>query len=189
MLPKINPTTTEAWKKLKVHAQQMKEVKMKELFVQDKDRFKKHAHCFNDILIDFSKNIITEETLKLLTDLANECQLQNGINAMFEGDLINETENRSVLHIALRNFSGNAVYTEGKDVMPDVNAVLQQMKTFSEKLHSGEWKGYTGKKIKYIINIGIGGSDLGPYMVTEALKPYWVAGIQSYFVSNVDGTP
>src|SRR5215213_8689125 len=188
MLPKVNPTTTQAWKKLEAHAQQMKEVQMKELFAQDKDRFKKYAHCFNDILIDFSKNIITEETLKLLTDLANECHLKNGIGAMFEGDLINETENRSVLHTALRNFSGKSIYTEGKDVMPDVKAAQQHMKAFCEKIHSGEWKGYTGQKIKYIVNIGIGGSDLGPFMVTEALKPYWVEGIQSYFVSNVDGT-
>src|SRR5829696_2088832 len=137
MLPKINPTTTQAWKKLEIHAQQMKGVQIKELFVKDSDRFKKYAHCFNDILIDFSKNIITEETLKLLTDLANECHLKEGINAMFDGDLINETENRSVLHIALRNFSGKSIYTEGKDVMPGVKAVQQQMKTFCEKIHSG----------------------------------------------------
>jgi glucose-6-phosphate isomerase len=188
MFPKVNPTSTQAWQKLTAHAAQMKEVHMRDLFAQDADRFKKYAHCFNDILIDFSKNIITEETIKLLTSLATECRLKAGIEAMFNGELINETEHRSVLHIALRNFSGKPVYSEGKDVMPDVKAVQQHMKSFCEKVHSGEWKGYTGKKIKYIVNIGIGGSDLGPFMVTEALKPYWVSGIQSYFVSNVDGT-
>ena len=188
MFPKINPTTTQAWKKLEAHSKHMKEIHMKELFSKDADRFKKYAHSFNDILVDFSKNIITEETVQHLTKLAHECKLKDAINAMFDGDLINETEHRSVLHVALRNFSGKPVYAEGKDVMPDVKAVQQQMKAFCEKLHSCEWKGYTGKKIKYIVNIGIGGSDLGPFMVTEALKPYWVDGIQSYFVSNVDGT-
>jgi len=188
MFPKVNPTTTQAWQKLTTHAAQMKDLQMKELFVQDKDRFSKYAHCFNDLLIDFSKNIVTEETIRLLTELATECKLKDAINAMFNGELINETEHRSVLHTALRNFSGKPIFAEGKDVMPDVQGVQQHMKRFCEKVHSGEWKGYTGKKIRYIVNIGIGGSDLGPFMVTEALKPYWVEGIQSYFVSNVDGT-
>jgi glucose-6-phosphate isomerase len=188
MLPKINPTTTKAWKKLEEHAAIMKEVHIKELFAKEEDRFKKYAHCFDDMVIDFSKNLITEETVGLLIELANECRLKAAINAMFEGDLINETEHRSVLHVALRNFSGKPVYSEGKDVMPAVQGVQQHMKSFCEGVHSGEWKGYSGKKIKYIVNIGIGGSDLGPYMVTEALTPYWVEGIQSYFVSNVDGT-
>jgi len=188
MLPKINPTTTQAWKKLSSHAEEMKAVHMRELFTQDPDRFKRYAHCFHDILIDFSKNIITEQTVSLLVALANDCQLKAGIDAMFNGDLINETEHRSVLHVALRNLSDRPVYSEGKDVMPEVLAVQQQMKSFCNKVHNGEWKGYTGKPIRYIVNIGIGGSDLGPFMVTEALKPYWVEGIQSYFVSNVDGT-
>ncbi|HEY0040743.1 MAG TPA: glucose-6-phosphate isomerase [Flavisolibacter sp.] len=188
MFPKVNPTTTQAWKKLSAHAVQMKETHMRELFASDAERFNKYAHCLNDILIDFSKNIITEETVQLLTELANECQLKQAIDAMFNGELINETEHRSVLHVALRNFSGNAVYSEGKDVMPEIKAVQDQMKTFCDKIHSGELKGYTGRQIKSIVNIGIGGSDLGPYMVTEALKPYWVEGIQAYFVSNVDGT-
>jgi glucose-6-phosphate isomerase len=188
MFPKINPTTTEAWKKLAAHAAQMKEVQIKNLFAQDAGRFKKYSHRFEDILIDFSKNIITDETLKLLLDLANECRLKDAINAMFEGDLINETEHRSVLHIALRNVEGRPIYTEGKNIMPGVQRVLEQMKIFANKVHSGEWKGYTGKKIKYIVNIGIGGSDLGPLMVTEALKPYWVEGMQPHFVSNVDAT-
>ena len=188
MFPKVNPTTTQAWKKLSAHAVQMKETHMRELFASDAERFNKYAHCLNDILIDFSKNIITEETVQLLAELANECQLKQAIDAMFNGELINETEHRSVLHVALRNFSGNAVYSEGKDVMPEIKAVQDQMNTFCDKIHSGELKGYTGRQIKSIVNIGIGGSDLGPYMVTEALKPYWVEGIQAYFVSNVDGT-
>ncbi len=188
MFPKINPTTTRAWKELEQHAGEMKEIHMKELFARNAERFKKFSFCFNDTVIDFSKNIITEETIKLLLQLAEECKLKDAIEAMFAGDLINKTEHRSVLHIALRNFSGKPVYSAGKDVMEDVLRVQQQMKTFSAKVHSGEWKGYTGKKIKYIVNIGIGGSDLGPFMVTEALKPYWIEGIQAYFVSNVDAT-
>jgi len=188
MFPKIDPTGTAAWKLLEQHAGEMKQVHMKELFAKDADRFKKHVHYFNDIVIDFSKNIITDKTLKLLFQLANECKLKDAIESMFEGDLINETEQRSVLHIALRNFSGKSVYSEGKNVMDDVRRVQQQMKIFCNKVHTGEWKGYTGKKLKYIVNIGIGGSDLGPFMVTEALKPYWIEGIQAYFVSNVDAT-
>jgi glucose-6-phosphate isomerase len=188
MFPKINPTTTRAWKELEQHAIAMKEVHMKELFARDAERFKNYSFCFNNTVIDFSKNIITEETVKLLLQLAEECKLKDAIEAMFAGDLINKTEHRSVLHIALRNFSGKPVYAAGKDVMEDVLRVQQQMKAFAGKVHSGEWKGYTGKKIKYIVNIGIGGSDLGPFMVTEALKPYWIEGIQAYFVSNVDAT-
>ncbi|MBI1780539.1 MAG: glucose-6-phosphate isomerase [Sphingobacteriales bacterium] len=188
MLPKINPTLTKAWNELELHANDMMQVKMKDLFAADKDRFKKLSLTAGDILFDYSKNIITEETLKLLIQLAGECGLNDGIVNMFAGEKINETENRAVLHTALRNFSGKPVITDGKDVMPDVQKVLVQMKNFCDKIHNGEWKGYTGKKIKYIVNIGIGGSDLGPVMVTEALKPYWVDGIQTYFVSNVDGT-
>ncbi|MBI3883674.1 MAG: glucose-6-phosphate isomerase, partial [Sphingobacteriales bacterium] len=130
----------------------------------------------------------TDKTVALLLQLATECQLPAAINAMFDGEKINTTEDRAVLHTALRTFSGKPVLIDGKDVMPEIKAVLAQMKSFCAKIHSGEWKGYTGKKIKYIVNIGIGGSDLGPVMVTEALKPYWVEGIQTYFVSNVDGT-
>jgi glucose-6-phosphate isomerase len=188
MFPKINPTDTAAWKSLEQHAIEMKQVHMKDLFAGDTDRFKKYAHRFNDILIDFSKNIIKDDTIRHLIQLAKECKLKDAIEAMFEGDLINETEQRSVLHIALRNFSNQPIYSAGKNVMEDVRRVQQQMKSFCKKIHSGEWKGYTGKKIKYIVNIGIGGSDLGPFMVTEALKPYWKEDIQSYFVSNVDAT-
>ena len=188
MFPKINPENTKAWKKLEVHARQMKNVHMKDLFARDAERFNKYSFCFNDILADFSKNIIIDETIQLLIQLANECQLKEAIEAMFEGELINETEHRSVLHTALRNFTGKPVYAEGRDVMTDVQRVLDQMKLFAQKVHSGQWQGYTGKKIRYIVNIGIGGSDLGPLMVTESLKPYWLEGMQPYFVSNVDGT-
>ncbi len=134
------------------------------------------------------KNILTENTVEVLLELANECKLTDAIEAMFTGEKINGTEGRAVLHTALRNFSGIEVLQDGKDVMPDIMKVQQQMKDFCNRLHNGDWKGYSGKKIKYIVNIGIGGSDLGPVMVTEALKPYWVPGIQPYFVSNVDGT-
>ena len=188
MFPNVNPTTTAAWKALSAHAAQMKSVHMKELFAKDKDRFQKYSHRFNDLLIDFSKNIVTDETVQTLVSLAKECGLQQAITALFEGELINQTEHRSVLHVALRNFSGRSIYSEGKDVMPEVKAVLAQMKDFCTRVHDGEWRGYTGKKIRYIVNIGIGGSDLGPFMVTEALKPYWIEGMQVYFVSNIDGT-
>jgi glucose-6-phosphate isomerase len=188
MFPKINPTETAAWKLIEQHADEMKQVHLKDLFAKNADRFKRYSHTFNDIVIDFSKNIITDETLKHLFQLAKECRLKDAIESMFEGDLINETEERSVLHVALRNFSDKPIYSQGKNIMDDVRRVLEQMKNFCRQIHGGEWKGYTGKKIKYIVNIGIGGSDLGPFMVTEALKPYWVKDIQSYFVSNVDAT-
>jgi glucose-6-phosphate isomerase len=186
--PKINPTTTKTWALLQQHFTEMQLVQMNHLFAQDADRFGKFSMCVQDIVFDYSKNIITQKTKDLLIQLANECKVDEAIKAMFNGEKINETEDRAVLHTALRNFSNKSVFTNGKDVMPDVKAVLQQMNTFCQSIHNGTAKGYTGKKIKYIVNIGIGGSDLGPVMVTEALKPYWVEGIQTYFVSNVDGT-
>jgi len=188
MLPKINPTTTASWQLLKEEHTVMQSLKMKDLFAADKERFNKFHLRLEDILFDYSKNIITEKTLSLLLQLAEECKLKESIEAMFSGDTINETEHRSVLHTALRNFSKESVYSEGEDVMPQVKKVLRKMKTFCEKVHSGEHRGYTGKRIKYIVNIGIGGSDLGPQMVTEALKPYFVEDIETFFVSNVDGT-
>ena len=189
MLPRINPSDTQAWLLLKKHyKEEMIRMQMRTLFNNDADRFHKHSIEFGDILFDYSKNIINQKTLQLLFLLAEECKLKESIGMMFNGSFINETENRAVLHTALRNFSDVPVYVEGKDVMPDVRRVLNHVKGFCEKIHSGEWKGYTGKKIKYIVNIGIGGSDLGPVMVTEALKPYWVEGIQTHFVSNVDAT-
>ena len=188
MFPKINPTSTKAWSELNVHFEEMKNVHMKDLFAKDIKRFDTYSIKTDQLVFDFSKNIITDKTFQLLQELAIECKLPEAIKAMFAGEKINDSEKRAVLHTALRNFSHTPVLFEGKDVMPDVKAVLQQMKSFCQKIHSGEWKGFSGKKIKYIVNIGIGGSDLGPVMVTEALKPYWVEDIQTYFVSNVDGT-
>ncbi len=188
MLPKINPTATETWSSLQEHKEKMQGIQMKELFSSDKDRYLKFSLCMKELVFDYSKNIITAESLNLLLQLANECKLKEGIEAMFNGEKINETEDRAVLHTALRNFSDSPVYTEGKDIMPVIKTVQKQMKDFCEKIHTAEWKGYTGKKIKYIVNIGIGGSDLGPLMVVEALKPYWIEGMQAFFVSNIDGT-
>ncbi len=188
MLPKVNPATTAAWKELQYHFSGMKNVHLRELFANDPERFRKYSVQLGDILFDYSKNIITDKTLELLLQLAKECRLADAITAMFSGDSINETEKRSVLHTALRNFSGHPVYSEGRDVMPDVQRVLRKMKTFSNAVHSGKLRGYSGKRFRYIVNIGIGGSDLGPQMVTEALRPYKVEDIETYFVSNVDGT-
>lgn len=188
MLPKINPTTTPAWKELISHYSEMRQVHMKTLFAADKARFDNMSIRLDDMVFDYSKNIITSETKKHLIALAMECRLKEAVEAMFTGEKINETEHRAVLHTALRNFSGTPVFVDGADVMPGIKGVLHQMKTFCAKVHLGQWKGYTGKKIKHIVNIGIGGSDLGPVMVTEALRPYWVEGIEAHFVSNVDGT-
>lgn len=188
MLPKINPQSTSAWQSLQEHAGEMQKKHMRELFSQDPDRFKKFSLCTDELVFDYSKNLITDTTLKLLLKLAKETKVKEAINAMFNGEMINATEKRSVLHIALRNFSDRPIYMQGNDVMPDVKKVLRKMKSFCTSIHSGRHRGYTNKKIKYIVNIGIGGSDLGPLMVTEALKPYWVDDIQTFFVSNVDGT-
>lgn len=188
MLPKINPTATSAWALLSSHFSEMKNVHLKELFKTDPDRFSNYSIKKENVLFDYSKNIVNKRSIQLLLQLANECKLQEGIKAMFNGDKINETENRAVLHIALRNLSEEPVFAEGKDVMPEVRKVLKQMKNFCNRVHGGKWRGYTDKRIKYIVNIGIGGSDLGPLMVTEALKPYWLEEIQTYFVSNVDGS-
>lgn len=186
--PRVNPTQTSAWKKLTAHHAEIKSNRIKSLFGQDAARFANYSIQLEDILFDYSKNLINDTTKQYLLQLADETGVKDAIEAMFTGEKINQTENRAVLHTALRNFSGKPVVTDGKDVMPDVQRVLAQMKTVAGKIHSGEWKGYSGKKIKYIVNIGIGGSDLGPVMITEALKPYWVPGIETYFVSNVDGT-
>ena len=189
IFPKINPLTTQAWLLLQKHyTEEMQHASMKNLFAQEEERFSRHSISLNDILFDYSKNIITPKTLQLLLQLAEECKVKDAVAAMFAGEKINETENRSVLHTALRNFSGKPVISDGEDVMPGIQKVLAQMKNFCTSIHSGEWKGYTGRKIKYIVNIGIGGSDLGPVMATEALKPYQVKDIETFFVSNVDGT-
>lgn len=187
MLPKINFTETEAYKYLADHFIDINQKSIKDLFAEDADRFNKFSVFFEDILLDYSKNRITDETLALLIQLARECKLDEAIKAMYNGDKINETEDRSVLHIALRNLSNTPILADGKDVMPEVNAVLVKMEKFSNSIISGEWKGYTGKAITDIVNIGIGGSDLGPVMVTEALKHY-KNHLNIHFVSNIDGT-
>lgn len=172
-----------------LHFQTMVSVHMTDLFAQDANRFATFSRTLHDqLLVDFSKNIITEKTLRLLLQLARECALEDGIQSLFRGDAINETEGRAVLHTALRNRSNTPVYVDGVDVMPAVNKVLAQMEAFSDQLISGAWKGYTGQRITDVVNIGIGGSDLGPVMVTEALRPYWQPGMNVHFVSNVDGT-
>jgi glucose-6-phosphate isomerase len=188
MLPKVNPTKTKSWKKLKEHYRVMKNRSMLDLFRQDPKRSSRFSVRFEDVLVDYSKNIMTKETFRLLLGLARECKLKEAIERMFTGDEINETEGRAVLHVALRNCSNSPIHVNGSDVMPEVNAVLGQMKRFSDAVISGDWKGYKGKTITDIVNIGIGGSDLGPLMVTEALRPYWKPHLRPHFVSNVDGT-
>ncbi|HEU5145156.1 MAG TPA: glucose-6-phosphate isomerase, partial [Chryseosolibacter sp.] len=187
MLPQHNPIETEAWRKLEMIFLTLQATHMRELFHDDPERFQHFSLKFEDILVDYSKNIINEEAMRLLIQLAHEVELKGAIDAMFKGEKINRTENRSVLHTALRNRSNTPVFADGEDVMPEVNRVLDQMKMFSDKVRSGAWKGFTGKEITHIVNIGIGGSDLGPVMVTEALRPYW-SNITPLFVSNVDGT-
>jgi glucose-6-phosphate isomerase len=187
MLRRINPTRTRAWNELTAHFESMNKVRMTDLFDKEPGRFSRFSLQFDDMLVDFSKNRITAETFALLARLADETGLPEAIEAMFTGEKINRTEDRAVLHTALRNRANAPIDVDGRDVMPEVNAVLEQMKVFSERLISGEWTGYTGKKITDIVNIGIGGSDLGPVMVTEALRPYWQR-IRPHFVSNVDGT-
>lgn len=187
MLPSINPTETASWQKLTGHLLTMQATHMRELFEEDPKRFETFQVKLHDILIDYSKNIVTEETMDLLFSLAQEVQLKDSIDAMFNGDKINQTEHRSVLHIALRNTTNTPVYVDGENMMPQVNAVLDQMQNFSNRLISGAWKGYSGKAITDLVNIGIGGSDLGPLMVSEALKPFH-QNITPHFVSNVDGT-
>ncbi|WGE28884.1 glucose-6-phosphate isomerase [Edwardsiella tarda] len=184
----INPTRTAAWQALQQHFEQMKSVHMRDLFAADADRFSKFSATFDDqMLVDYSKNRITAETLEKLQALARETDLSSAIAAMFAGEKINRTEDRAVLHVALRNRSNTPIYVDGHDVMPQVNAVLAKMKQFCARVIGGEWKGYSGKAITDVVNIGIGGSDLGPYMVTEALRPY-KNHLNMHFVSNVDGT-
>lgn len=188
MLPRIDPTTTKAWQLLKEHYESTKDSRIQDLFAHDKDRFEKFSIIQGDILFDYSKNNISVETKALLMLLAEECKVKDAVEAMFSGEKINETENRAVLHTALRNINGKDLIIDDQDVYASITKVREQVKDFCGRIHSGEWKGFSGKKIKYIVNIGIGGSDLGPVMVTEALKPYWIPDIQTYFVSNVDGT-
>ena len=181
-------TRSPAWKALKSHHKQMADVPMRDLFAQDAQRFDKFNLRYNDLLLDYSKNIITETTLPLLFDLARQAEVETWRDRLFAGDKINFTENRAVLHTALRNRGNQPIFVARRDVMPGVNKVLAHMRDFSERVRSGKWKGYTGLAITDIVNIGIGGSDLGPVMVTEALKPFAAPLLRAHFVSNIDGT-
>lgn len=181
-------TKLDSWKALQDHHKKVASLHMRDLFADDNKRFEKFSIRFRDILLDYSKNRITDETVPLLLDLAREVRLKEWIEKMFKGEKINSTENRAVLHVALRNRKNTPIFVDGEDVMPGVNKVLKQMREFSEKIRNGSWKGYSSKAISDIVNIGIGGSDLGPVMVTEALKPYTQPGLRVHFVSNVDGT-
>ncbi|AWK15212.1 glucose-6-phosphate isomerase [Candidatus Fukatsuia symbiotica] len=184
----INPSHTPAWEALQQHFEKIKNVHIRDLFAEDEERFSKFSVTFGDqLLVDFSKNRITTATMEKLQALAKETNLQAAINSMFSGEKINRTEDRAVLHIALRNRSNDPILLDGEDVMPKVNEVLARMKKFCQDVIDGIWKGYSGKAITDVVNIGIGGSDLGPYMVTEALHPY-KNHLQVHFISNVDGT-
>ena len=182
------PTDLPSWQELEKHATAMRDVHMRELFAKDPRRAESFALRWDEILLDYSKNRITADTLALLRKLLKEAKVEALRDQMFRGDRINFTENRSVLHIALRRPADQPLKVDGKDIMPEVEKVRQQMKAFSEKVRSGEWRGYTGQPISHIVNIGIGGSDLGPVMVTEALKPYARRDFQFHFVSNIDST-
>ncbi|MDI9357062.1 MAG: glucose-6-phosphate isomerase [Chitinophagaceae bacterium] len=188
MLSKTIPIKLEVWEKLKKKAKTLKKTSIVSLFDKDKNRAKEFSIQFEDIFFDFSKNLIDKDTLNHLLELCKECKLQNAKKQMFSGEAINETEQRSVLHTALRNTSHIPIKVDGKNIMDDVNQALDYIKNFSKLFHEGKVKGYTNKPLKSIINIGIGGSDLGPYMVTECLKPYQKAGIKIFFVSNIDGS-
>ena len=181
-------TASSEWKALESHYRDLSDVKMRDLFAMDGERADRFSLEVNGILLDYSKNIVTETTMQRLYALARSRDLSAWIARMFQGDKINSTENRSVLHIALRNRSDRSINVDGEDVMQEVNAVLAKMKKFSDSVRSGKWLGYTGKPITDVVNIGIGGSDLGPVMVTEALKSYGKRGLKVHFVSNIDGT-
>lgn len=187
MLSKTDPRSTRAWPLLQLNADQMRSTSIRDLFDRDPERFSHFSIQLEDLFFDYSRNLLSRETFSLLLQLAAECRVKESIASLFSGDPINETEKRSVLHTALRDFSGNPVLSGGEDVMPEVRASLKKIKNFCRSVHKAGHTGYTGKRIKYIVNIGIGGSDLGPAMVTGALRPYQVNGIETFFVSNVDG--
>lgn len=187
MLTNQRFTSLPAYAQLQAHYQQTNGLHLRDLFAADPDRFTKFSRQFEDTLLDFSKNRITDETFGLLLQLATDANLPDAIEKMFSGDKINRTEDRAVLHTALRNRSNTPVLVDGVDVMPEINAVLDRMKSFSDRIGSGAWKGYTSRAITDIVNIGIGGSDLGPVMVTEALKAYALPNLKVHYVSNVDG--
>ncbi len=183
-----DPTQTSAWPALRAHCEEVADVRMRDLFDGDPERAERFSRSLGDLLFDFSKNRITDQTLPLLLALAEQCGVRDWVARMFGGDLINETEGRAVLHTALRNRGDRQVLVDGADVMPDVRRVLEQMRSFTTSVREGRWVGHTGRAITDVVNIGIGGSDLGPVMVTEALRPYWQEGLRAHFVSNVDGT-
>ena len=185
MLPKINPTHTQAWKALNNHFAQ-NDFELRTLFQYNPERFNQFSVKRENYLFDFSKNLIDEKTFSLLQDLVAECDLKSAIEAMFSGEKINETEGRAVLHTALRDFSEQEILVDGENIKPKIKKVLDQMKTFSDKIISGHHKGFTGKEISDVVNIGIGGSDLGPVMVCSALK-HFKTRLNVHFVSNVDG--
>ncbi|HWL85034.1 MAG TPA: hypothetical protein VNO21_04495, partial [Polyangiaceae bacterium] len=180
-------TESPAWRVLAKHFADVRELTMLSLFADEK-RFERFTLGHEDLLLDFSKNRVTGETLDLLIGLARQAEVETWRDRMFAGEKINRTENRPVLHVALRNRSNRPILVDGKDVMPEVNAVLAKIRAFTDRVRSGAWTGFTGKRITDIVNIGIGGSDLGPVMATEALRPYWQEGLSVHFVSNVDGT-
>lgn len=179
---------TYAWKKLAVHYRWHKKDEMKDLFARDKERAAKYTLNLGNLYLDYSKNRINDKTMKYLLNLTKEVKLRDKIDAMFSGEKINKTENRAVLHVALRNRQNTPIYVDGQNVMPEINAVLAKMKKFSDAVRFGEFKGATGKKLTSIVNIGIGGSDLGPFMATTALKEYWAKDMKCYFISNIDGS-
>jgi glucose-6-phosphate isomerase len=183
-----SPAKQKAWKKLQAHYKKIKEVHLRQLFADDSQRGERMTAEAAGIFLDYSKNRVTDETVKLLLRLAEESGLRDRIDAMFRGDKINVTENRAVLHVALRAPRGASILVDGQNVVPEVHAVLDKMADFSNRVRSGEWKGHTGKRIRNVINVGIGGSDLGPVMAYEALKHYSEPSMTFRFVSNVDGT-
>ncbi|APG65668.1 glucose-6-phosphate isomerase [Tenacibaculum todarodis] len=186
MLKNINPTSTEAWKKLEAHFIETKELHLKDLFKDNPSRKDTFSISFNDVFVDYSKNRITEKTKELLLELAEEVELEDAISKYFYGDKINATEDRAVLHTALRSSSEDEVFVEGKDIKPKIQASLRKIRAFSNKVISGKWKGYTGKSITDIVNIGVGGSDLGPNMAVQALQ-FYKNKLNTHFVSNIDG--
>jgi len=184
----VDPTHTDAWRALRAHYDEVRDLQMSELFDEDPERAGRFSSSLGDVLFDYSKNRITDRSVSLLVDLAEQCGVRDWITRMFSGEAINETEGRPVLHTALRNPGDRAIVVQGIDVMPDVRRVLEQMRRFATAVRDGSWVGQTGRAITDVVNIGIGGSDLGPLMVTQALRPYWKDGLRAHFVSNVDGT-
>ncbi|MFO1372686.1 MAG: glucose-6-phosphate isomerase [Candidatus Competibacteraceae bacterium] len=181
------PSNLPVWQKLQAHHTAVADLHLRELFAADPERFTKFSRRFGDLLVDFSKHRITEETFDLLIELARQVRVPAWVERMFSGEIINHTERRAALHVALRNRSNWPIQVNGQEVMPEVNAVLEHMRKFAEQIRRGKWRGHTDKRIRHVVNIGIGGSDLGPKMICEALEPYGDPNLRMHFVSNVDG--